>query len=485
MTQVNTNLTQGKLFINNEWVNSWNGQQFQVINPATEEPIAFVAQGGEPDVDAAVQAARKAFEGEWGSISGRERGRYLYKIAELLKLHKEELARIETMDNGKPISETLNADLPLAIECFEHFAGLADKIGGETIPISGDFLNYTTREPVGVVGQIIPWNFPLLMLAWKVAPALASGCTVVLKPAEQTPLTALEFGKLVKEIGLPEGVVNIVTGDGTTGAFLSNHTGVDKIAFTGSTEVGKLIAQSAGKNIKRVSLELGGKAPNIVFADADLDAAVQGVITSIFFNQGEVCCAGSRLYVEEVIREDFLNRLKFATEKLVQGNPLDPTTNIGSLISKEQYDKVLSYIDKGVAQGAKVISGGRATETGSNKGFFVQPTILEATDDNICAKEEIFGPVVTVMSFTDHDDLVVRANNTNYGLSAGIWTQDIRKAHRLARDIKAGTIWINCYNVFDAASPFGGFKDSGTGREMGKYAIELYTEVKSTIVNLG
>jgi acyl-CoA reductase-like NAD-dependent aldehyde dehydrogenase len=483
MDKVNTNLTQGRLFINNEWFNSWNGAQFQVINPATEDPIAFVAQGGEADVDAAVSAARKAFEGEWGSISARERGRYLYKIAELLRKHKDELARIETIDNGKPISETLNADLPLAIECFEYYAGLADKICGETIPVNGEFLNYTTREPVGVVGQIIPWNFPLLMLAWKVAPALAAGCTVVLKPAEQTPLTALEFGKLVVEAGLPKGVVNIVTGDGTTGAFLAGHEGIDKIAFTGSTEVGKLIKKTA--KTMRVSLELGGKAPNIIFADADLDAAVQGVITSIFFNQGEVCCAGSRLFIEECIKDDFLNRLKFATEKLVQGNPLDPNTQIGSLISKEQHDKVIRYIDKGIIQGAKLITGKAGGGYGNTKGYFIQPTILEATDSNICAREEIFGPVVTVLSFTDHDDLVVRANDTNYGLSAGIWTQDIRKAHRFAKDIKAGTIWINCYNVFDAASPFGGFKESGNGRELGKYAIELYTEVKSTIVNLG
>ncbi len=460
-------------------------ERFDVINPATEEKLTDVVQCSEWHVNYAVDSARKAFEGEWSKISSRERGRYLYKLAELLRRDLKEFAKLETMDNGKPISETTNVDIPLAIECFEYFAGMADKIEGETLPVNGNFLNYVTREPVGVVAQIIPWNFPLLMLAWKLAPALACGCTVVLKPAEQTPLTALKFAELVLEAGLPAGVVNIITGDGVTGELLARHPDIDKIAFTGSTEVGKLVGKIAGKNLKRVSLELGGKAPNIVFADCDIDKAVQGAITGIFFNQGEVCCAGSRLYVEESIKDEFLKKFKEATEKIIQGDPLDPKTQMGCQVSEEQYNRVMNYINTGVEEGAKLITGiSHSTRSTECKGYFIKPTIFVGHDDMAIAREEIFGGVVTVLSFTDYDDLVKRANDTPYGLSAGIWTNDIKKAHRLARDIKAGTIWINCYNVFDACSPFGGFKNSGVGREMGKYALELYTEVKSVWVNL-
>ncbi|MCH7724069.1 MAG: aldehyde dehydrogenase family protein, partial [Bacteroidetes bacterium] len=417
----------------------------------------------------------------WSKISARERGRYLYKLAELLRRDLKDFATLETLDNGKPISETLNVDLPLAIECFEYFAGMADKIEGETLPVNGNFLNYVTREPVGVVAQIIPWNFPLLMLSWKIAPALASGCTVVLKPAEQTPLTALKFAELVLEVGLPPGVINIITGDGKTGELLVRHPDIDKIAFTGSTEVGRLIGKIAGENLKRVSLELGGKGANIVFADADIDNAVQGAITGIFLNQGEICCAGSRLYIEESIKDEFLSKFKEATEKIVVGNPLDSKTQYGCQVSKKQYERVKKYITKGLEEGAKLITGG---DSYHGEGYFLEPTIFEGTDDMTIAKEEIFGGVCTVLSFTDYDDVVKKANNTPYGLSAGIWTKDIKKAHRLARDIKAGVIWVNCYNVFDACSPFGGYKQSGIGREMGKYAINLYTEVKSVWVNL-
>lgn len=488
--KIKANILKGKLFINNLFMNGNIDQEMlDVINPATEEKIAEIVQGNDEDVDYAIRAARTAFEdGEWSKISARERGRFISKLARLLERDKEEFAKLETIDNGKPISETLNADLPLAIDCFDYYGGLADKIHGETLPVNGDFLNYTLREPVGVVGQIIPWNFPLLMLAWKVAPALATGCTVVLKPAEQTPLTALKFAELVVEAGLPKGVVNIVTGDGRTGEYLAKHEGVDKIAFTGSTEVGKLIAQAAGKNLKRVSLELGGKAPNIIFANADIDDAVKGAALGIFFNQGEVCCAGSRIYIEESVKEEFLTKFKAHTESLVQGDPLDPDTQIGAQVSKEQYDKIISYIDKGIIQGARLISGKAGGGYGETNGYFIEPTILEASDHNICAREEIFGPVVTVLTFKDADHLehlIKRANNTDYGLSAGIWTRDIGMAHHVAKRIKAGTIWINCYNCFDACSPFGGYKQSGNGRELGEYALELYTEVKSIWVAIG
>jgi len=477
----------GKLFINNQWFDAFTGEVFDVINPATEEVIAQVAQAEKHDVNMAVRSARKAFdEGKWKDFSGRERADVLYNIAKLLEVHKEEFAKLETIDNGKPISETLNVDLLLVIQCFKYYASLADKIGGETIPVDGNFLNYTLREPVGVVVQIIPWNFPLLMLAWKLGPALATGCTVVLKPAEQTPLTALKFAELLLETDLPAGVVNILTGDGVTGKLLTEHLDIDKIAFTGSTEVGRSVGQTAAKNLKRCSLELGGKAPNIVFANADIDEAVKGAVAGIFFNQGEVCCAGSRLFVEESIKDEFITKLKAHAESLVQGDPLDPKTQIGAQVSSVQFDKIIDYIEKGIQEGAKLITG----NTFSGKkgdGFFIAPTILEATDDNICAREEIFGPVVTVLTFkdTEHlDDLINRANDTDYGLSAGIWTRDIGMAHHVAKQIKAGVVWINCYNQFDAASPFGGYKQSGHGRELGKYALDLYTETKSVWVPL-
>lgn len=475
----------GKLFINNEWVEATSGKRFDVINPSTEEKLTDVAEGDKADVDVAVKAARRAFEqGPWKTMSARDRGRIIYRVAQLLDKHRDEFAELETMNNGKPISETTNADLPLAIDTFEYYAGFADKIHGDTIPVSGSYFNYTLREPAGVVGQIIPWNFPLLMAAWKLGPALATGCTVVLKPAEQTPLTALRLAAILQEAGVPAGVVNVVTGFGpTAGAALAGHMDVDKIAFTGSTEVGRIVMKTASEsNLKRVSLELGGKAPNIVFADSDLDAAVRGTMRGIFFNQGEVCCAGSRLFLERSIEDKFLDTLKSYAEKMVLGDPLDPKTQMGAQVSKEQFDKILGYIEKGKSEGAKLVTGGEAA---AKKGYFLRPTVFRGVNNKMAiAQEEIFGPVVSAISFQDMQELKQQANDTVYGLSAGVWTRDIGKAHRMAKEIKAGTIWVNCYNCFDAASPFGGFKQSGFGRELGKYALELYTQVKSVWVSL-
>lgn len=475
----------GKLLINNEWCEAQSGKRFDVINPATEEKLTDVAEADVADVNRAVIAARRAFEqGAWKKASARDRGRFLLKIAGLMDKHKAELAELETLNNGKPIAETLNVDLPLAIDCLEYYAGLADKIHGDTIPVSGNFFNYTLREPAGVVGQIIPWNFPLLMAAWKLGPALATGCTVVLKPAEQTPLTALRLGELLVEADLPAGVVNILPGFGpTAGATIATHPDIDKVAFTGSTEVGRLVMRMAAEsNMKRVSLELGGKAPNIVFNDCDIDAAVDGQMRGIFFNQGEVCCAGSRLFVEDSIKDKFLQKLKDRAEKIVVGNPLDPKTQMGAQVSQEQFTKILGMVEKGRQEGATVLTGGAPAH---QKGYFVKPTVLDnVTNSMAVAREEIFGPVVCAIGFKDLEDLKQQANDTIYGLSAGVWTRDIGKAHRMARDIKAGTIWVNCYNCFDAASPFGGMKQSGFGRELGKYALDLYTQVKSVWVSL-
>ncbi len=475
----------GKMLIGGEWCEAASGKRFDVINPATETKLTDVAEGDKVDADRAVAAARQAFEkGPWKKMSTRDRGRVISRVAALLDKHRDELAELETLNNGKPISETKGADLPLAIDCFDYYAGLADKIHGDTIPVSGEFFNYTLKEPVGVVAQIIPWNFPLLMAAWKLGPALATGCTVVLKPAEQTPLTALRLGELLLEAGLPPGVVNIVPGYGpTAGAALASHMDVDKVAFTGSTEIGRLVMRmAADSNMKKVSLELGGKAPNIVFADSDLDAAARGAIRGIFFNQGEVCCAGSRLFVEKPVHDKFLDIVKGYAEKLVQGDPLNPKTQMGAQVSKEQFDKILGYIAAGKKDGATCVTGGAP---GASRGYFVKPTIFDnVTDSMRIAQEEIFGPVVSTLTFSSEEEIAQRANQTIYGLSAGIWTRDIGKAHRLAKEIKAGTIWMNCYNCFDAASPFGGFKQSGFGRELGKHALELYTQIKSVWVAL-
>ena len=485
MTKNDVKIKPGKLFINGRWVDSVSGKTFDTLNPATEDVITSVAEGDSADIDLAVTAAREAFEnGPWKKTDARDRGRILLKIAGLIERNKDELALLDTLDNGKPINETTNADIPLVIDCFLYYAGWADKIHGETIPVRGEFFNYTLREPVGVVGQIIPWNFPLLMAAWKIAPALACGNTIVLKPAEQTPLSALRLGEICQEAGLPDGVLNIVPGYGpTAGAALAEHMDVDKIAFTGGSATGRIIMQAASKNLKRISLELGGKSPNIVFADSDIDSAVDGAMTGIFFNQGEVCCAGSRLFIEKSIHEEFVDKLSNKAANMRVGNPEDTGTQMGAQVSKEQFDKILGYIDTGKQEGAKLVTGG---ERCGEKGYFIRPTIFDAVDNNMkIAKEEIFGPVVSAITFDDVGEVVRQGNLSVYGLAAAVWTKDIKKAHRLARDLKAGTVWINAYNAFDAASPFGGFKQSGFGRELGVHALELYTQVKSVWINLG
>jgi acyl-CoA reductase-like NAD-dependent aldehyde dehydrogenase len=477
-----------QLLIDGQWVDSASGKTFVTPNPATGAPLAEVAEGDQEDIDRAVAAARKAFGGKWSKISARDRGRMIYKLAQLLEAKSQEMAEIETADNGKPIMESMYVDIPGAVENFEYFAGWATKIEGETIPVPGPFFNYTLREPVGVCGAIIPWNFPLLMSAWKLAPALAAGNTVVLKPAEQTPLSALELGKLILEAGFPPGVVNIVPGFGpTAGAALAGHTGIDKIAFTGSTDVGKIIAKTAADNLTKVSLELGGKSPNVIFADANLDQAVTATMMGIFFNQGQICCAGSRVFLQDEIKDEFLSRLSEKAGKIKIGDPTDKGTQMGPQVSADQLERVQSYMDIARGEGATVMSGGEcpAMEGDLKGGYFFQPTIFSGvTNDMRVAREEIFGPVVSAISFSDEADLLRQANDTMYGLAAGIFTRDIVRAHRFARDVKAGVVWINTFNMLNAASPFGGFKQSGYGREMGKHALDLYTQTKSVWVDL-
>jgi phenylacetaldehyde dehydrogenase len=476
--------TPKKLLIDGKWVAASSGKTFDSIDPATGDVLARVAEGDKADIDLAVKAARRAFEsGPWAKMSASQRGRIIWKIGDLLAENVEEFAELETLDNGKPISVSRVADVPLAADLFHYMAGWATKIEGSTIPIAGPFLAYTRREPIGVVGQIIPWNFPLLMAAWKLGPALATGCTVVLKPAEQTPLSALRLGELALEAGLPPGVLNIVTGFGeTAGAALAAHPDVDKIAFTGSTEVGKLIVHAASGNLKKVTLELGGKSPNIVFDDADLKQATAGAANAIFFNHGQCCCAGSRLYVEDKIFDKVVEGVSESAKKIRVGPGINPDTNMGPLVSEEQFRRVCGYMEAGMKEGAKAVVGGKKV---GNRGYFVEPTVLVNTTPNMkVVQEEIFGPVVTAMPFKSVDEIAAEANNTPYGLAAGIWTKDIAKAHALANKLKAGTVWVNCYNVFDAAMPFGGYKQSGWGREMGKEALELYTETKSVCVRI-
>jgi phenylacetaldehyde dehydrogenase len=478
----------GKLLINGKWVEAASGKTFPTYNPATGEVLANVAAGDKEDIDRAVKAARAAFEtGKWTKISPSERGKLLWKLADLLEKHAEEFAQLESLDNGKPLKIARVADLPLAIDHFRYYAGWATKIEGNTIPMGlaqrGKFHAYTVREPVGVVGQIIPWNFPLLMAAWKLAPALTTGCTVVLKPAEQTPLTALRLGELIMEAGFPEGVVNIVPGYGeTAGAALSAHPDVDKIAFTGSTEVGKLIVHAATGNLKKVSLELGGKSPNIVLEDADIEATIPGAASAIFFNHGQCCCAGSRLFVDKKIFDKVVDGVAQNASKIRVRQGFDPDSDMGPLVSEEQLNKVCGYLESGKKEGAKAVTGGGRE---GNRGYFVQPTVLVNTTDNMkVVQEEIFGPVVTAIPFSDINEIAAKANDTIYGLAAGIWTRDIKKAHALASKLRAGTVWINCYNVFDAALPFGGYKQSGWGREMGHEVLKNYTEVKSVCAAL-
>lgn len=475
-----------KLFINGKWVNSISGKTFATLNPATGQEICQVAEADSADVDLAVKAARKAFEsGPWKKMSAAERGRRINKLADLMEKNLPALAALESLDNGKPLRDSLNADLPLSIKAYRYYAGWCDKTHGKTIPVEGEYFCYTKHEPVGVVGQIIPWNFPLLMTAWKWAPALATGCTIVLKPAEQTPLTALRMAELAQEADIPDGVINVVPGFGpTAGAAITSHMDIDKVAFTGEGSTGQLVMQAAAKsNLKRVSLELGGKSPNVVFADADLDAAVEGAYFGLFFNQGQCCCAGSRLFVEENIHDAFVEKLVARAKKQRVGDPFDMATTQGPQISQEQCDRIMGYIDVGVSEGANLLSGGKRV---GSKGYFIQPTIFSGVKDNMrIAKEEIFGPVMNILKFKDVDEVVQRGNKTFYGLAAAIWTKDITKAHRLANNLRAGTVWVNCYDVFDAAAPFGGFKMSGIGRELGEYALSLYTEVKTVYINLG
>lgn len=478
---------QNRLYIGGDWVDAADGRTFQTLHPATGEVIAEVAEAGPREIDAAVQAARTALAGPWSRMTAAERGNLLWKIADAIEARGAELARLETLDNGKPIREA-QIDIREVVDCFRYYAGWATKLHGETIPVRGNILNYTLREPVGVVGAIIPWNFPLLMAAWKVAPALACGNTVVLKPAEQTPLSALELAAIAHEVGLPAGVLNVVPGFGeTAGAALVRHPDVDKIAFTGSTEVGKVIMREAAGTLKKVSLELGGKSPNIVFPDADLDAAARGAFAGIFYNTGQACTAGSRLLVHESVHDALLEKLVERAAKTVPGDPFDPKTRIGPLISQEQLDRVMGYIARGREEGAELLCGGeRALYQGEEKGFWLQPTIFDrVAPEHTIAREEIFGPVLATLTFRDEEEAIALANATIYGLAAGIWTNDIKRAHRVARAIQAGTVWINTYHPLDPASPFGGYKQSGYGRELGQYALDLYTQVKSVWVDLG
>jgi phenylacetaldehyde dehydrogenase len=480
---------QHKLLINGEWVEAASGQTFETINPATEEVLAEVAHGQAEDIDKAVKAARKAFHDDspWRRMNASDRGRLIWKISELIEEHADELAMLETLDNGKPFAIARAADVPLAADLFRYMAGWPTKIEGTTVPISalpapGEYLAYTLREPVGVVGQIIPWNFPLLMAAWKLGPVLACGCTVVLKPAEQTPLSALRLGELMQEAGLPDGVVNIVTGFGDAGAALSAHDDVDKVAFTGSTEVGKLIVQASAGNLKKVSLELGGKSPNVVYADADLEAAIPGAANAIFFNHGQCCNAGSRLFVQKQIFDDVVSGISDIANSIKVAPGIDPEAQMGPLISDEQFEKVLGYLRSGKESGAQAAVGGDRV---GDRGYFVQPTVLTDTSaDMKVVREEIFGPVVCAIPFDSSDDIVAEGNDTNYGLAAGVFTKDISKAHRTAKRLRAGTVWINTYHVFDAAMPFGGYKESGWGREMGHAVLNNYLETKSVVTAL-
>lgn len=474
-----------KLLINNEWVDSVSGKTFATINPATGEEICKVAEADSADVDVAVKAARAAFNTDpWRKISGAQRGRLLLRLAGLMEENAEELAQLEALDNGKPYHVAKTSDVPNSIACYRYFAGWADKLQGRTIPIPGEYFCYTRLEPVGVVGQIIPWNFPLLMQSWKLAPALATGNTIVMKPAEQTPLSALRVGELILEAGFPPGVVNILPGYGpTAGAAIANHMDVDKVAFTGSTEVGHLILEASAKsNLKRVTLELGGKSPNIVFADANMDAAIEGAHQALFYNQGQCCTAGSRLFVEDRCYDEFVTKSVARAKKRVVGDPFDPNTEQGPQVDQAQFEKVMGYIEAGKREGATLLAGGNRV---GNRGYFVQPTVFaNVRDDMAIAREEIFGPVMSIIKFTDLDEVAERANASPYGLAAAVWTRDIGKAHAIANRVRAGTVWVNCYHTVAAASPFGGFKQSGIGRELGEYGLQQYTEVKTVTIKL-
>ena len=478
-------IRQTECFIGGRWQPAKSGKTFATIDPATEETIAQVAEGDAADIDEAAIAARKALEdSEWSRMDARDRGKLMHKLCDLIEAEADELTALESLDNGKPVRDSRAADLPLAVDCLRYYAGFADKLTGQTIPIRGNHFCYTRREPVGVVGQIIPWNFPMLMAAWKWGPALAAGCTIVMKPAEQTPLTCLRMARLAQKAGIPDGVINVVPGFGpTAGGAIVKHPEIDKVAFTGEHITAQTIMREAADTLKRLTFELGGKSPNIIFSDADIDAAIAGTHFGLFFNQGQCCCAGSRVFVEESIHDKFVDRLAQLNESRKLGNPFDLETEQGPQVDKNQFDKIMKYIELGKSEGAECVAGG---ERFGDKGFFVQPTIFDrVTDDMSIAKDEIFGPVMSVLSFKDMDEVIERGNNTFYGLAAAVWTRDIAKAHHVAAKLKAGTVWVNCYDVFDAAAPFGGFKMSGMGRELGERGLDAYLETKTVTVALG
>jgi acyl-CoA reductase-like NAD-dependent aldehyde dehydrogenase len=476
----------GKLLIGGEWQEAKSGNTFPTINPATAEPITYIADAGSEDVALAVAAAQVALTGAWGKMSAAERGEILWRVADLMLKYGDEFAELETLDCGKPISESRKIDLPFSADCFRYFAGAASKIQGETIPVRGNFFNYTLREPLGVIALITPWNFPLLLATRKVAPALAAGNTIILKPATPTPLTAIRMAEVCQEAGLPPGVFNLITGAGrNAGQALVDHPGVDGISFTGSTSVGQEILRRSATTLKRVELELGGKSPNIVFADADLEAAARGAVAGIFYNCGEVCTAGSRLLVEESVHQQFIEQVVARAKKLTPGDPMDAKTRLGPVISEQQLNTVLEYIETGKQEGAKLLLGGERANVGNGKGYYLNPTIFDQVDNQMkIAQEEIFGPVLSAISFANLDDAIAKSNDTIYGLASAIWTRDVKKAHRFARAIKAGTVWVNTYNMFDSASPYGGYKMSGFGREQGMQAFEFYTQTKTVWIDL-
>src|SRR5215471_6214881 len=477
---------QTDLFIDGKFVPSASGKRFQTSNPATAEPIAEVAEGGQPDLDQAVAAARQAFEsGPWSAMKPRQRGRILMKAAELLLSRADAFGQVETMDNGKPIFEAAKIDMPAAAECLSYFGETADKLYGETHPARPDAMLLTLREPVGVIGAITPWNFPLLQAMWKIAPALALGNTVILKPASATPLTALLFAELLAEAGLPSGAFNVVPGPGASiGKAMAEHPGIDKISFTGETETGKAVLRAAAGTVKRVSMELGGKSPNVVFADADLEAAARGAINAIFYGKGELCSAGSRLLVEESAHDALLEKVVERAKKMAPGDPLDPKTRLGALVSEKQRDTVARYVETGKKEGAKIVAGGNRVSVGG-KGAFFEATVFDGVRPAMTiAREEIFGPVLATLTFKDEADAVAIGNATIYGLAAAVWTRDVKKAIRAAKTLKAGTVWVNAYNFYDPGLPFGGYKESGFGRERGHNALEEYTQVKSVWFDL-
>lgn len=471
-------------FIDGKWVPSASGKTFETVNPATEEVIAQVAEGDSEDIDRAATAARNAFESKaWSGMDARDRGRLLYRLADLIEEEKDELAALESLDNGKPVKDAKAADLPLVIDCLRYYAGFADKIMGSTIPVRGNYFTYTRKEPVGVVGQIIPWNFPMLMAAWKWGPALAAGCTIVMKPAEQTPLTVLRMAQLAQEAGFPDGVINVVPGFGpTAGAAVVKHPMIEKVAFTGEHRTAQIIMREAADQLKRLTFELGGKSPNVITENADIDAAAAGAHFGLFFNMGQCCTAGSRVFVDKRVHDEFVEKVTALAKKRRLGDPLSMDTEQGPQVDQAQFDKIMGYIEKGKAQGANCVAGGARY---GDRGYFVQPTIFDGVQDDMAiATDEIFGPVMSILTYDNWEDLIRRANETQFGLAAAVWSRDVGQAHDFAKQVRAGTVWVNCYNVFDTAAPFGGFKMSGQGRELGEEGLRPYLENKTVTMSL-